>query len=83
MREVAYADSALTALMAITSTERKRIVTKLEQYAHDPASLRNQVRALRGARALRLRVADYRVIFTEDQNRILVLTIGHRRDVYD
>jgi len=83
MKEITYAGSALKALVAITSAERERIVAKLEQYARDPMSLRNQIRAMKGVRALRLRVADYRVIFTEDQNAILVLKVGHRREVYD
>lgn len=83
MKEIAYAGSAVKELMAITQTHRARIVAKLKQYAREPTSLRNQVKMLKGVQALRLRVGEYRVIFSEDQARLLVLKIGHRREVYD
>ena len=83
MKEIAYAGSALKELMAITSADRARIVAKLKQYASDPSSLRNQIKPLKGVNASRLRVADYRVIFSVEQTRILVLKVGHRRDVYE
>lgn len=38
-------------------------------------------RSLRGYR--KLRVGDYRVIFKLDKNNIVVLKIGHRKEVYD
>lgn len=37
-------------------------------------------RSLRGYR--KLRVGDYRVIFKLDKNNIVVLKIGHRKEVY-
>lgn len=83
MKEIDYATSAVKELLAITQLDRTRIVAKLKQYARDPAGLRNQVKALKGIKAFRLRIGDYRIIFSEDQTRLLVLKIGHRRDVYD
>ena len=32
---------------------------------------------------MRLRVGDWRVIFYEDQETIVVAAVGHRREVYD
>lgn len=42
-------------------------------------------RALRGRAALRVRVGDYRIIYTveDDVLLVVVVAIGHRRDVYD
>jgi len=42
-------------------------------------------RALRGRDGLRVRVADYRIIYTvqDDVLLVAVVTLGHRRDVYD
>ncbi len=42
-------------------------------------------RPLRGRPAWRVRVGDYRVIYTieDDVLLIVVVTLGHRRDVYD
>ena len=59
-----------------------RIRAKLAEYAADPAALANNVTPLVGVEAKRLRVGDFRVIFTEDENEILVLAIGPRGDIY-
>jgi len=59
------------------------IEAKIEQFSADPASLANNVKALRGTHALRLRVGDYRVIFTEELVVLDILAIGHRREIYD
>jgi mRNA interferase RelE/StbE len=64
------------------STWARRIATKIEHYASDPISLSNQVKQLAREPILRLRVGDYRVLFTEDGVVLQVLKIGHRRDVY-
>ena len=42
-------------------------------------------RMLRGRPGLRVRVGDYRVIYTvaDDVLLVVVVTLGHRRDVYD
>ena len=48
----------------------------------NPATLGNQVKKLKGSRYLRLRVGDYRVVFTEDGIVMEIIHIGHRREVY-
>jgi mRNA interferase RelE/StbE len=40
------------------------------------------VKAMKGSPTLRLRVGDYRVIFTEDYEVLDVLDVGHRSGVY-
>ena len=83
MRQVAYSPLALRQLERIDPVWSKRIRQKVEQYAANPDSLANQVKALKGCKALRLRVGDYRVVFTADARILFVTKIGHRRDVYD
>ena len=83
MKEVAFAVSALKELSAIASVDRARIMAKLKQYAADPASLRNQVKMLKGVSAMRLRFGDYRAVFQEEKLRIVVLRVAYRREVYD
>jgi len=41
------------------------------------------VKRLKGRDGMRLRVGDWRVIFYEDQEKIVVAAVGHRREVYD
>jgi len=63
---------------------QERIVTALgllRDHPHPPAA-----KALVGhQRYLRVRVGDYRIVYTVDDGRllVLVLTTGHRRAVYD
>lgn len=82
MKTVTYSATALKELASIDRTMARRIRDKTEQYAADPASLRNKVEALKGFPGYRLRVGDYRVIFTEDAVVVLVVKVGHRREVY-
>lgn len=61
-----------------------RIKSKIEQYAIDPAAQANNVKALKGeAGYLRLRVGDWRVIFSEDGAVIAIIRIAPRSSVYD
>jgi mRNA interferase RelE/StbE len=59
------------------------IRAKIDQFAEDPASQANNVKALKGVDAKRLRVGEFRVIFQEDGDTLLVLDIGPRGSVYD
>ncbi len=56
---------------------------KIDQLAADPDLLANNVKRLPGRPGFRLRVGDYRVIFTEDGTVLDVLAIGHHREIYE
>lgn len=60
-----------------------RIRAKPTEYAANPAALANNVTPLVGVEAKRLRIGDFRVIFTEDETEILVLAIGPRGAIYE
>jgi len=81
--KVIYTRIALKQLSGIARKQAQLILAKVDQYAADPASLANQVKKLKGANMTRLRVGNYRVIFTEDGVVLMVLKIGHRSDIYD
>ena len=66
----------------ISMSDRARIIGKLEVYATNPKTLANQVKRLQGNPLLRLRVGNYRVLFTEDGIVMTVVHVGHRKDVY-
>jgi mRNA interferase RelE/StbE len=74
---------ARKALSALPQEVQKRIVQALENLANDPRP--PGARAVQGHdHLLRIRVGDYRVVYTvqDDTLVILVLRVGHRRDVY-
>lgn len=82
MKTVTYTKAALKILRRIPTTEAKRIIEKVEQYAADPASQANNVKKLLGREEYRLRVGDWRVIFTEDGVVLTVYEIGARGGIY-
>ncbi|MCA1972091.1 MAG: type II toxin-antitoxin system RelE/ParE family toxin [Caenispirillum sp.] len=66
---------------------RDLIRSKILQYAADPGSLANNVKALKGADEFRLRVGDYRVLFALLGDGTITImevkAIRHRREAYD
>lgn len=59
----------------------QRIMGKVEAYARDPRSQANNVAALKGSDAIRLRVGDWRAIMVETQV-INVIKIAPRGGAY-
>lgn len=75
--------AAVRALKKLDPPIRRRIQGAIALLAEDPRP--PAARALRGRPGLRVRVGDYRIIYTvaDDVLLIVVVTLGHRRDVYD
>ena len=82
MKTVRFTRSAAKALRSLPRAHAGLVRAKIEQYASDPVSLTNNVRRLQGRPGFRLRVGDYRVIFTDDGAVLDILHVGHRREVY-
>ena len=69
----------------LDSSLQTRILDKLEWLGKNAVLLRHQ--ALRGEEwrgCFKYRVGDYRIIYQIDRSaeRLLILKVGHRRDVY-
>ena len=79
---IKYSDQALKFLTKLRKQDAKRIVSKIEQYAEDPMALQNQVKKLTNSIYFRLRVGNYRVIFSETGEIMKIEKIGNRGDVY-
>jgi mRNA interferase RelE/StbE len=82
VKAIRYTVTAARALRA-HANRAKLIRSKIAQYANDPASQANNVKQLTGVDALRLRVGDFRVIFSETAETITILDIGPRGGIYD
>jgi mRNA-degrading endonuclease RelE of RelBE toxin-antitoxin system len=79
MKTVVYTRKAARGLARTPSNVETLIRSKLDQLAADPNALANNVKALKGLDdAFRLRVGDWRVLFRNDRERIVVLDIGPR-----
>lgn len=84
MKQVEYARDAAKTLQRMDRATAQRIRSKIRQYAEDPASLTNNVINMKGDEGLRrMRVGDWRVIFTEDFIVVLVIRVAPRGGAYD
>lgn len=80
--DIAYKKSVGKDLAGLGKAAARRILDKIEQELPERAGA---YPALKGdfAGLRKLRVGDYRVIFAILDTQVLVLRIGHRRDVYE
>ncbi len=74
--------AALRALRKLDPSVRPRIEGAIALLAEDPRPPAS--RPLKGRPGYRVRVGDYRIIYTvrDDVLLIVIVTLGHRRDVY-
>lgn len=79
---IEFRPAALRELREIDRSTQPRIQGVISLLAKDPRPPAS--RPLRGRDGYRLRVGDYRIIYTSDDGVLLivVVTVGHRRDVY-
>jgi mRNA interferase RelE/StbE len=75
--------AAVRALRKLDPTIRHRVQGAIALLGQDPRP--PGARKLRGRDGLRVRVGDYRIIYTihDDVLTVVILTLGHRRDVYE
>jgi len=75
--------AAVRALRKLDPQARRRVQGAIALLAQDPRP--PGARALQGRPGLRVRVGDYRIIYTiaDDVLLVVVVRLGHRRDVYD
>lgn len=74
--------AAARALKRVGANQRDRLRGAIELLAIDPRPPAS--RPLRGRPGFRVRVGDYRILYVMDDDVLLVVvvTLGHRRDVY-
>lgn len=75
--------AAARSLRKLDPQVRRRIQGAIALLGDDPRA--PAARALRGRPGLRVRVGDYRIIYTiaDDVLLVVVVTLGHRGDVYE
>ena len=84
MRAVTYSKAAVRTLRRLPTNLSQTIRAKITLLAEQPDALANNVTALRGEPGVfRLRVGDWRVIFTEDLQVVAVIRIAPRGSAYE
>lgn len=82
-RTIIWTHEAIRQLMALPARIADVIVARIEEMGVNPAASANRVKMLKGSRLLRLRVGDYRVIFTDEGLVLTILRVGNRKDIYE
>ena len=69
-------------LDALQANIRERITKRLLALEENPRP--SGIKKLQGEESYRLRVGDYRVLYSVDDQlkRVVILAVGHRREVY-
>jgi len=82
MYEIIFSEKAEKQLKKLEKDVQGRIISVLERIRIRPESY---IERLVGEQVYKLRVGDYRVIMDIDKNRliVLILKVGHRKNVYD
>ena len=78
---IEWKEHALQNLEKLENSISRRIIKKVEELSENPFS--KDIKKLKGSDDFRLRVGDYRVIFSIEKKTIQILKIGHRKNIYD
>lgn len=80
MASVVFTPAALRQWSKLAADARRRIDAKLTTFAETG---QGDAKRLKGLAGCRLRVGDWRVISIEEDGTIVVMAVGHRREIYD
>jgi mRNA interferase RelE/StbE len=80
MKSIVFTPASTRQWVKLAADVRRRIDGRLTKLA---TSGKGDVKRLKGREGSRLRVGDWRVIFYEESGAIVVVAVGHRREIYD
>lgn len=79
--KLVYTQRAIKDIEALEKNIKKRLGKTLLRYEEDPLKYARKL-TNSSLGTYRFRIGDYRVIFDLEGNDIVVLRVGHRRDIY-
>jgi mRNA interferase RelE/StbE len=80
MKPIVFTPASTRQWVKLDSQVRRRVEIRLTEFATNG---KGDVKRLKGRAGLRLRVGDWRVIFFEESGSIVIVAVGHRREIYD
>ncbi len=81
--EITYAQSALKSLRKLDQSVARRVLTAIDALARNPRPP-GCLQLKGGSGEMRIRVGDYRIVYDVNDGEVvvLVLAVGHRREIY-
>ena len=76
-----YTKTAFDDIKKLDPVAKKRIKKKLEQFFLSPFKYAKKL-INPAIGSYRFRVGNYRIIFDIDKNNVVILRVGHRREIY-
>lgn len=76
-----YTRTAYKDIQKLDIIVKKKIKKKIEEYATDPLCHAKKL-INPAAGTYRWRVGNYRIVFDMEKDKIVILRIGHRREIY-
>lgn len=79
--KILYTSSAIRDIKKLDTTTKKKLKRKIEDYSPKPL---HYARKLVDSRlgTYRWRAGNHRIIFDIDKNNIVILRVGHRKEIY-
>lgn len=84
--QIVFKKSALKELQKLPNKIQQKVLDTIQLLSVNPYADILPIKKLKGVENLyRIRVQDYRIIYTIENNilKIAIIRIGHRKDVYD
>ena len=79
--ELIYTRRAVKDIQVLDRLTQKRLAKKLEEFKKDPLRFSEKlIHAKLGQ--FRFRIGDYRIIYDLMGSKIVILRVGHRREIY-
>ena len=84
MADIAYSNDALKALAKMPKRDAQRIMFKINDFAANPQGQHSWAPPLVGRPEHRIRQGQWRALveYSQADDRLFVLDIGHRREIY-
>ncbi len=79
--EIFYTRRAVKDIRALDALVKKRLGKRLQRLRQDPVGLSQKLVHPKLGQ-YRCRIGDYRVIFDLHGDKLIVLRVGHRREIY-
>lgn len=78
--KIIWDEKAYDSLNKLEANIGRRIFKKVGELSENPFS--KDIKKLKGSNNFRLRVGDYRIIFSIEKEMIQILNVGHRKNIY-
>lgn len=78
---ILYAKTAAKEIQKLDNVTKKRLRKKLEEYSKAPLAYAKKLTDSKIG-TYRWRIGNYRVVFDIKHQNIMILRVGHRREIY-